>query len=114
MAELLGDLPLALEEAAAYLEETGIGLDEYLQLVKDRARELFGLDQPPADEQEDERRVATVWSLSLDRVRAQAPAEALLTLCAFLAPDDIPRELPREHPEVLPGELAGVVGDVLT
>jgi hypothetical protein len=30
--------------------------------------------------------VATVWSLSLDRVRQEAPAaEALLSLCAFLA-----------------------------
>jgi hypothetical protein len=32
LAELLGDLPLALEEAAAYLEETGVGLGEYLGL----------------------------------------------------------------------------------
>ena len=38
LAELLGDLPLALEEAAAYLEETGVGLGEYLGLVRDRAR----------------------------------------------------------------------------
>jgi hypothetical protein len=36
-----------LEEAAAYLEETGERLDEYLELVRDRSRELFGLDQPP-------------------------------------------------------------------
>jgi hypothetical protein len=91
LAEELGDLPLALEEAAAYLEETGAGLDEYLELVRGRARELFGLDQPPPDEQGDQRRVATVWSLTLDRVHQEAPAaEALLSLCAFLAPDDIP------------------------
>ena len=76
LAELLGDLPLALEEAAAYLEETGEGLNKYLGLVRGRARELFGLDQPPADER-DQRRVATVWSLSLDRVHQEAPvAEA--------------------------------------
>jgi hypothetical protein len=76
-----------LEEAAAYLEETGERLDEYLELVRDRSRELFGLDQPPPpNEQGDQRRVATVWSLSLDRVRQEAPAaEALLSLCAFLA-----------------------------
>jgi len=110
LAELLGDLPLALEEAAAYLEETQVGLDEYLQLVRDRARELFGLDQPPADNQ---RRVATVWSVSLDRVHWEAPAaEALLSLCAFLAPD-IPRGLPREQPQVLPEGLAEAVRDSL-
>jgi tetratricopeptide (TPR) repeat protein len=113
LAELLGDLPLALEEAAAYLEETGVGLDDYLELVRGRARELFGLDRPAANEQGDQRRVATVWSLSLDRVHQEAPAaEALLGLCAFLAPD-IPRELPQEQPQLLPKELAQVVSDPL-
>jgi hypothetical protein len=113
LAELLGDLPLALEEAAAYLEETGVGVEEYLELVRGRARELFGLDQPPADEHGDQRRVATIWSLSLDRVQQEAPAaEALLCLCAFLAPD-IPRELPREQEQVLPEELARAVSDPL-
>jgi tetratricopeptide (TPR) repeat protein len=115
LAELLGDLPLALEEAAAYLEETAVGLDEYLELVRDRARDLFDLDQPAEedDEQGDRRRVATVWSLSLDQVHRRAPvAEALLSLCAFLAPD-IPRELPREQPQVLPEELAQAVSDPL-
>ena len=113
LAELVGDLPLALEEAAAYLEETGEGLGEYLGLVRDRARELFRLDQPPADEQGDQRRVATVWSLSLERVHQEAPAaEALLNLCAFLAPE-IPRELPGEQPQVLPEELAQAVNEPL-
>jgi NB-ARC domain len=114
LAEELGDLPLALEEAAAYLEETHTDVGEYLDLVRERARELFDLDQPPADELGDQRRVATIWSLSLDQVHQAAPAaEALLSLCAFLAPDDIPRELPREHPEVLLDQLAEAVGDVL-
>jgi tetratricopeptide (TPR) repeat protein len=113
LAELLGDLPLALEEAAAYLEETGVGLGEYLALVHDRSRQLFGLDQPPADGQGEQRRVATLWSLSLDRVHQEAPvAEALLSLCAFLAPE-IPRGLPREQPQVLPEELAQAVSDPL-
>jgi tetratricopeptide (TPR) repeat protein len=113
LANELGDLPLALEEAAAYLEETPTDIGEYLELVRERARELFGLDQPPADGQGDQRRVATVWSLSLERVRAEAPAaEALLNLCAFLAPD-IPRDLPREQPQLLSEELAQAVGDPL-
>jgi tetratricopeptide (TPR) repeat protein len=113
LAELLGDLPLALEEAAAYLEETHTDVGEYLQLVRERARELFGLEQPP-DGLADQRRVATIWSLSLDRVHQEASAaEALLNLCAFLAPDDIPRELPRAHAEVLPDQLGEAVCDPL-
>jgi tetratricopeptide (TPR) repeat protein len=110
LAEALGDLPLALAEATAYMEETQVGLDEYLELVRTRAMELFGLDKPVGAE----RRVATVWSVSLERVREEAPAaEALLHVCAFLAPEDIPRTLPGGHPEVLPEELRQLVGDPL-
>ncbi len=114
LAELVGDLPLALEEAAAYLEETQDDLAHYLGLVRDRARELFGQDEPGVeDETADRQRVATVWSVSLERVHAHAPAaEALLNMCAFLAPD-VPRELPTEQSHVLPDELATVVGDPL-
>jgi tetratricopeptide (TPR) repeat protein len=110
LAEALGDLPLALAEAAAYIEETQVGLEEYLQLVQERAVELFGLSQPAGAE----RRVATVWSLSLERVREDAPAaEALLHLCAFMAPDDIPRALPREHATLLSEELGHLARDLL-
>jgi tetratricopeptide (TPR) repeat protein len=114
LAEALGDLPLALEDAAAYVEATGIGLDDYLRLLGERMVELFGLDAPADDAHADERRVASIWSASLDRVRVEAPgAEALLDLCAFLAPDGIPRALPAEHPEALPIELANVTQDPL-
>ena len=113
LAELVGDLPLALEEAAAYLEETGESLESYVELVRDRFRELFGLDGPVDDEHGDRRGVASVWSVSLDRVQAEAPAaEVLLSLCAFLAPD-IPRGLPTEQPQVLPDDLAHTVSDPL-
>jgi tetratricopeptide (TPR) repeat protein len=111
LAEALGDLPLALAEAAAYIEQTQITIDEYLELVRGRAVELFGLDQPSGAQ----RRVATVWSLSLERIRAEAPlAEALLQLCAFLAPEDIPRTLPGDHPAALPAELRQLAADPLT
>jgi hypothetical protein len=56
LAEALGDLPLALAEAAAYIEQTQVSPEEYLQLVQDRAENLFGLAQPTGAE----RRVATV------------------------------------------------------
>jgi hypothetical protein len=113
LADALGDLPLALEEAAAYLEQAQVSLDEYLELVHDQARELFELEQAAGPEHPDQPRVATVWSVSLDRVCGEAPAtEALLALCAFLAPD-IPRELPRECPSALPEGLAETVNDRL-
>jgi tetratricopeptide (TPR) repeat protein len=105
LAEVLGDLPLALAEAAAYIDQTQVGLDEYLELVQGRTVELSGPVHPAGAQ----RRVATVWSLSLEQVRVEAPAaEALLDLCAFLAPEDVPRNLPRQHPKVLPEALRQV------
>ncbi|MCO1653631.1 FxSxx-COOH system tetratricopeptide repeat protein [Pseudonocardia humida] len=119
LAELLGDLPLALDEAAAYLEATNLPLSDYLRLVRHRVRELFDLaPQHPrpamaiwTGPDADQRRVATTWSVSLEKVRAQAPlAEKLLALCALLAPE-IPRSMFVEHASALPGELASVVRD---
>jgi TIR domain len=47
LAELLGDLPLALEEAAAYLEETQETLPGYLELVRRRAGNCLGWARRP-------------------------------------------------------------------
>jgi tetratricopeptide (TPR) repeat protein len=110
LAGALGDLPLALEQAAAYLEETTTTPGEYLGLLRDRAKELFALGRPASSEQT----IATTWTVALDRIRTQAPAaEDLLCLCAFLAPDDLPRALLAEHGDQLPERLASTVADGL-
>jgi tetratricopeptide (TPR) repeat protein len=113
LAEVVGDLPLALEEAAAYVEETQVDLEDYVYLVREQAGEMFGLAMLDGGELGDRRRVATVWSVSLNRIHAEVPAaEALLDLCAFLAPE-VPRGLPTEHSQVLPTELTAAVNDRL-
>jgi tetratricopeptide (TPR) repeat protein len=123
LADLLGHLPLALEEAGAFLEETNIAVPDYVALVRDRTRELFGPIPPTLESTDgtgltggaeaDRRRVAAVWSVSLDRVKSQAPAaEKLLTLCALLG-SEIPRSLLPEHADALPLDLAQVVRDPL-
>jgi hypothetical protein len=110
LAEVLGDLPLALEQAAAYLEATSTPLSEYLDLLRDRASELFALGVAANSQQT----IATTWTLSLRRVAQESSAaEDLLTLCAFLAPDSIPRSLLTHHPDVLPTPLATAVRDRL-
>jgi tetratricopeptide (TPR) repeat protein len=110
LAEALVELPLALEQAAAYLEQTSTSMRDYLGLLEERAGELLGVgelaDYPGT--------VATAWSLSLEQVAAETPAAGdLLTLCAFLAPDDIPRGLPAAHSEVLPPRLRAAAADRL-
>jgi tetratricopeptide (TPR) repeat protein len=111
IAAELGDLPLALEQAAAYLDETSTEAGEYLDLLRERASELLALGAPTSYPGT----VATTWTLALERVDEEASAARdLLALCAFLAPDDIPRALFTDHPEALSGgQLAAVVRDQL-
>jgi tetratricopeptide (TPR) repeat protein len=112
LAEALGDLPLALEQAGAYVEATGGSLAGYLRLFRRRHRELLSRGRPSTDYPDT---VATTWELSFQQVQQASPARAdLLNLCAFLAPDDIPRELLSEGVEHLPQPLAEAVADLLT
>jgi tetratricopeptide repeat protein len=51
--------------------------------------------------------VATTWSLALETLQQTAPAAVgLLTLAAFLAPDDLPQPLLAAHTKELPEPLA--------
>lgn len=87
--------PLALDQAGAYIEETGCGLVGYLKVYQDHRKELLARRGTQATNYPDS--VATTWSLSLQKVRQANPAAAeLLRLCAFLAPDKIPEELIRD------------------
>jgi tetratricopeptide repeat protein/NB-ARC domain-containing protein len=90
LAEALGDLPLAVEQAAAWRAETGMSADEYLRLFEDKRAELLET-APPPDYQV---AVAAAWNVSLDRLRRENPgALDLLRVCAFFAPEPISRNL---------------------
>ncbi|GLV53702.1 tetratricopeptide repeat protein [Dictyobacter sp. S3.2.2.5] len=89
IVEQTGGLPLALDQAGAYIEETRCNLHEYLILYQTRLSELLKrrgqnvLDHPAP--------VTTTWSLSIDKVQHKNPkALEILRLCAFLDPDAIP------------------------
>jgi len=92
ISQEMDGLPLALDQAGAYIEETACGLADYLDLYQKHGATLLkrrgGL---VADHPEP---VATTWSLSFEKVEQANPAAAeLLRLCAFLAPDAIPEEI---------------------
>ncbi|PKK83050.1 MAG: hypothetical protein CVT49_10475 [candidate division Zixibacteria bacterium HGW-Zixibacteria-1] len=111
LANELGDLPLALEQAAAYIEETDINYADYLELFKTRRKELWGGAKPPIDYPET---VATTWNLAMEQARTEAPgAHDLLMLCAYLAPDNIPKELLISGKKYYPESLANTVADPL-
>jgi tetratricopeptide (TPR) repeat protein len=108
LAEALGDLPLALAQAGAYIEETGVSIAEYTKRFQERRAELMrrGAESDSAPT------VATTWELAFRDLqeRSQAAVE-LLNLCAFLSPDEIPRdELARGAAE-LPPALAAACAD---
>jgi tetratricopeptide (TPR) repeat protein len=88
----LGGLPLALDQAGAYIEETGLGLSAYLELYRKCHAEL--LERRGGFRSEHPEPVATTFALSFERVASASPAAAdLLRLCAFLHPDAIPEEI---------------------
>src|SRR4051794_14008743 len=82
-------LPLAINLAHAYISNMRISLKEYLEQFKDRRSSL--LSYRDKDNSEYNHSVATVWQISLERVRSLDPvAGRILEACCFLQPDAIP------------------------
>src|SRR5450755_2292645 len=106
----LGGLPLALDQAGAYLEATGMSLDDYQRIYQTHRQTLLNerrslVEDHPAP-------VATTWSLSFERIEEKNPAAAdLLRLGAYLAPDAIPETIVTEGAEHLGDQLAPVAVD---
>ena len=93
LAGELGDLPLALAQAAAYIDERAVTISGYLALYRDPALarrlrdEGLDSDEYPAS-------VARTWLLTFRQLSGDRPAAVeLLRLCAFLDPDDIDLEV---------------------
>ncbi|WP_433206709.1 FxSxx-COOH system tetratricopeptide repeat protein [Dactylosporangium sp. CS-047395] len=90
VAGRLGDLPLAVEQAAAWLSETGMPVARYLELLDTQPLRILA-ENPPVGY---ERTTTATLQLSLDQLRKQSPAAAkLLEICAFFAPEPIPTRL---------------------
>lgn len=86
LAEQLGDLPLALEQAAALLVTTLTSVDDYLDEFARHKRKLLGEGRP----RNYPHTVATFVILAVERMRRESPAAAqLLEMIAFLAPDPV-------------------------
>ncbi|HEV3291488.1 MAG TPA: tetratricopeptide repeat protein, partial [Streptosporangiaceae bacterium] len=90
LARALGGLPLALEQAAAYIKATGMTLAGYLSVFRGRAADLLDRGQAaghPAS-------VVATLSLAMSRLGDEAPSAAgLLQLLACLAPEPVPLAL---------------------
>jgi len=110
LADALGDLPLAVAQAAGFMVETGMAAAEYLDLLRTRAGQLLAENVPDFYP----RSLAAATQLIADRLTADDPAAAeLASLCAFLAPEPIPEDLFTSAAAELPGELAARAADPL-
>ncbi|EFH89900.1 helix-turn-helix transcriptional regulator [Ktedonobacter racemifer] len=109
---VMGGLPLALDQAGAYLEETQCGLSAYLELFSTRRTLLLqrrgeGVQDHPAS-------VSTTFTLAIMATAERHPAVLdLLRVCALLQPDAIPEELFRQEAEYLGETLKAVSCEAL-
>ena len=111
LAAQLGDLPLAIAQAAGFMAETGTTAAQYLELLGTQAGQL--LDQA-ATGSSYPRSLAAATRLIADRLDREDPAAAqLASVCAFLAPEPIPEDLFTSAAGELPGELAARAADPL-
>ncbi len=92
ITRLFGGHPLALDQAGAYLEETGQSLLDYLALYRRRQAALLDRRGDASTDHPDS--VMMTFALAFAGVERTRPdAAALLRFCAFLHPDALPEEL---------------------
>ena len=106
----LGGLPLALEQAASYLEATGVTAGVYRRLLDGVNTEGEILDETEGSSAAGYgRSVAKTLSVAFEKL--SPPARRLLRLCAFAAPEPVPEWLFREAGDLFSDSLADTVGD---
>ena len=86
VATALGDLPLAIEQASAWLEQTAMSPASYIEQLETQAARVLALNQPtdyPVS-------AVVTWNMSFERLQERSPAAVrLLQLCAFMSPGPI-------------------------
>jgi tetratricopeptide (TPR) repeat protein len=109
IAAELGFLPLALDQAAAYILQQRITLAAYLDGLRRVPERMHAAASAGGDAQ---RTIARLWDLHITAIRHRSPAAArMLDVLARYAPDAVPRAMlggdaPREETDEMLGLLA--------
>jgi tetratricopeptide (TPR) repeat protein len=106
LAKSLGDMPLALEHAASFVTVSNKTLAEYHALIDAVTGDRPALDDPVG-------RIAATWAVSLGALGNDSPPALLFDVCAWLAPEDIPRSIFSSGIKYLGETLAKTVADPL-
>ncbi len=110
LAEELGGLPLALDQAAGYVNECGIRLRDYRDQFAAYPAELLRRGNP----QSYPNTIGRTLGVALGRLSESSPAAVqLLRLCSLMAPEDLPVDLIFDAAAALPGPLAAVAANRL-
>ncbi|MDX3617826.1 FxSxx-COOH system tetratricopeptide repeat protein [Streptomyces europaeiscabiei] len=89
VADAVGDLPLAIEVAAAWLEATATPVDAYIEQLREQSTQVLSVKEA-VEAVDYPRSVGATWNISINRLRDESPAAArLLELCAFFAAEPI-------------------------
>jgi tetratricopeptide (TPR) repeat protein len=110
LANALGDLPLALEQAAACINQSGVSFSDYLTQFETQWAEMLLEGHRPPDYPYS---VAMTWGLAFNAVEKASPSAAeLLNLCSFLCADRVTLKILREGQDFLPERLQTLVTDI--
>ena len=86
VAAAVGDLPLAVEQTAAWMSETATPVGAYLEQLSAQATGVLALNQPTGYPEP----VTATWNVSIRQLKERSPAAVrLLQICAFFAPEAI-------------------------
>ncbi len=97
---ILGNLPLAIKQASAYINENQISADEYVGIYKSSEDEEIYLlsrefeDMGRYDSKDMKNPIATTWIISFRQILNTVPLAAdFLRIICFLAEQDVPQSL---------------------
>jgi hypothetical protein len=108
IAEELGDLPLALEQAGALQAETGMPAQQYLELLGEHTRELLEESKPT----EYPLSMSAAWRISVSKLSDTNPAALeLLRCCAFFGAEPIPRDIFRRGMQETGSQLSSILAE---
>jgi hypothetical protein len=93
VADAVGDLPLGIEVAAAWLEATATPVEEYIGQLREQSTQVLSVKEA-VEAVEYPSSVGATWNISINRLREESPAAArLLELCSFFAAEPISMSL---------------------
>jgi tetratricopeptide (TPR) repeat protein len=108
LADKLGDLPLALEQAGAMLAETSMPVEEYLRLLDEHVSGIMAEGKSP----DYPLSMTAAWKLSVATLQRQLPqALELLRCCAFFGPEPIPSDVFRRSTQATDTRVASLISD---